>query len=178
MTPLPASTHRRAATGTATARGRSAAKRPVAKRRQAAEGPPAVEGPPITAQDRELIAAASEVLRRCYRRGRHTVGAAVRCPSGRIYTGVNVEACGYGPCAEPIAIGAAFSQGEGAISAIVAVKKQGGKIVVLSPCGNCRQLVFDYSPDAVVLYSLNGGLHKATAAELLPGAYRSHFDGE
>ena len=130
----------------------------------------------ITPQDRELIAAASEVLRRCYRKGRHTVGAAVLCPSGRVYTGVNVEACGYGPCAEPVAIGAAFSHGERAISAVVAVKKKGRRIVVLSPCGNCRQLVLDYSPDAAVLYSVNGRLHKATAAELLPGAYRTKFD--
>jgi len=130
----------------------------------------------ITPQDRELIAAASEVLRRCYRKGRHTVGAAVRCPSGKIYTGVNVEACGYGPCAEPVAIGAAFSNGEQAISAIVAVCKRGRRIVVLSPCGNCRQLVLDYSPGATVLYSQSGRVRKATAAELLPGAYRTSFD--
>jgi len=133
-------------------------------------------GVELTAQDRELIAAASEVLGKCYRKGRHTVGAAVRCPSGKVYVGVNVEACGYGPCAEPIAIGAAFSNAENEISAIVAVKKRGARFVVLSPCGNCRQLVFDYSPDAVVLYSRNGRIHKATAAELLPGAYRTKFD--
>jgi cytidine deaminase len=130
----------------------------------------------ITPQDRELIAAASEVLRRCYRKGRHTVGAAVLCPSGKVYTGVNVEACGYGPCAEPVAIGAAFSQGEQLISAVVAVKRKGRRIVVLSPCGNCRQLVFDYSPKAMVLYSQSGRLHKATVSELLPGAYRTKFD--
>ena len=132
----------------------------------------------ITPQDRELIAAASEVLRRCYRKGRHTVGAAVLCPSGRVYTGVNVEACGYGPCAEPVAIGAAFSHGEQEIEAIVAVKKRAGRFVVLSPCGNCRQLVFDYSPGATVLYSNNGRVHKAVARDLLPGAYRTKFDEE
>jgi cytidine deaminase len=132
----------------------------------------------ITPADRELIAAASAVLRRCYRKGRHTVGSAVRCPSGKIYTGVNVEACGYGPCAEPIAIGTAFSQGEQEIAAIVAVKKRGRRIIVLSPCGNCRQLVLDYSPGATVLYSHSGKVLKATAAELLPGAYRHKFDGD
>jgi cytidine deaminase len=148
------------------------------KRTDAIKNRRADKSPRITAQDRALIAAASEVLERCYRRGRHTVGAAVLCPSGKIYTGVNVEACGYGPCAEPIAIGAAFSNGEQAVSAIVAVKKKrkDGKIVVLSPCGNCRQLVFDYSPDAVILYRLNGHIHKATASGLLPGAYRTKFD--
>jgi cytidine deaminase len=130
----------------------------------------------LTAQDRELIAAAVGVLRRCYRKGRHTVGAAVRCASGKVYVGVNVEACGYGPCAEPIAIGAAFSNGEKTIASIVAVKKRGRRFAVLSPCGNCRQLVFDYSPGATVLYSNNGRVHKAAARDLLPGAYRTKFD--
>ena len=137
-----------------------------------------MKDPRITAQDRELISAAVAVLRRCYRKGRHTVGSAVRCPSGKVYVGVNVEACGYGPCAEPIAIGAAFSHGEQHIAAIVAVRKRGRRFVVLSPCGNCRQLVFDYSPGATVLYSGNGRVHKAAARELLPGAYRTKFDEE
>jgi cytidine deaminase len=132
----------------------------------------------VTAQDRELIDAAVAVLRRCYRKGRHTVGAAVRCPSGKVYVGVNVEACGYGPCAEPIAIGAAFSNGEGEITSIVAVKRRGRRYVVLSPCGNCRQLVFDYSPEAAVLYSHNGRVYRAAARDLLPGAYRTKFDEE
>jgi cytidine deaminase len=129
----------------------------------------------LTAEDQELIAAARDVLRRNYRKDRHSVGAAVRCESGGIYVGINVEACGYGPCAEPIAIGAAFSNGERQIRAIVAVKKRGKKYPVLSPCGNCRQLVFDYSPDATVIFSHNGKALKAKARDLLPGAYRSHF---
>ena len=132
----------------------------------------------ITPADRKLIAAATAVLRRCHRPGRHSVGAAVLCPSGRTYTGVNVEACGYGPCAEPVAIGAAFSHGETEITAVAAVGMRRGKLVLLSPCGNCRQLIFDYSPDAMVLYSVNGAVHKATASELLPGAYRTRFDEE
>ena len=89
----------------------------------------------LDAKDRELIAAARDVLRRNYHHERHSVGAAVRCESGRIYVGINVEACGYGPCAEPIAIGAAFSNGERHIKAIVAVCKDGKRYPVLSPCG-------------------------------------------
>ena len=131
---------------------------------------------PIDAEDEKLIEAARDALRRAYLPHKHTVGAGVQCPSGKIYVGVNVEACGYGPCAEPVAIGAAFSKGEGVISAVVAVTKKGRRIVVLSPCGNCRQLVFDYSPRATILYSMDGRLHKATVSELLPGAYRTKFD--
>ncbi len=66
----------------------------------------------ITEKDRQLVQAAVEVVTKHYREERHTVGAAVLCASGKIYTGVNVESVGYGPCAEPIAIGAAFSSGE------------------------------------------------------------------
>lgn len=131
---------------------------------------------PITPQDERLIEAARDVLRRNYRAGRHTVGAAVRAGSGKVYVGVNVEACGYGPCAEPIAIGAAFSNGEKDLLAIVAVRRRGRKYPVLSPCGNCRQLVLDYSPDAVVIFDHEGRVEKAAARDLLPGAYQSNFD--
>ena len=129
----------------------------------------------IDAQDRRLIAAARDVLRRNYHHERHSVGAAVLCSSGRVYTGINVEACGYGPCAEPIAIGTAFSNGERKIKAIVAVCRNGRGYPVLSPCGNCRQLIFDYAPDAAVIFSDKGKMAKARARHLLPGAYSSHF---
>ena len=131
---------------------------------------------PLEPQDHKLIDAAVDVLRRNYRPGRHTVGAAVLCSSGRIYQGVNVEACGYGPCAEPIAIGAAFSHGESDIVAIVAVHRRGDAYAVLSPCGNCRQLLVDYAPEAMVILDDRGQPVKARATDLLPGAYFSDFD--
>ena len=128
--------------------------------------------------DRELIAAARDCLERNFTPGCHTVGCAVRMASGKVYCGVNVEACGYGPCAEPIAVGAAFTAGEREIAAIVAVCRGGEEYAVVSPCGNCRQLVLDYSPEAMVIFDLDGEAVKATARELLPGAYRSNFREE
>jgi len=133
---------------------------------------------PLDEQDRQLITAASDVLHRNYRPVRHTVGAAVLAGSGHVYTGVNVEACGYGPCAEPIAIGAAFSNGELDIRAIVAVRKRGNTYPVISPCGNCRQLLVDYAPEAMVILDVDGKIVKARALDLLPGAYASRFDDE
>ena len=130
---------------------------------------------PIDADDEKLIEAARNVLRTAYLPGRHTVGAAVLCPSGRVYVGVNVEACGYGPCAEPIAVGAAFTAGERHLAKIVAVCKVGETYPVLSPCGNCRQLVFDYSPEAMVILDVDGKVLKTEARNLLPGAYKSGF---
>lgn len=128
---------------------------------------------PLDERDRELVAAAEDVLGRNYRAGRHTVGAALRAVSGEIYTGINVEACGYGPCAEPIAAGAAFSHGERDILAIVAVSRRDGAYHVLPPCGNCRQMVLDYSPEARVILEVDGQLGKAPVSELLPVAFRS-----
>jgi cytidine deaminase len=131
---------------------------------------------PIDADDEKLIEAARKTLRAAYLPGRHTVGSAVLCPSGRVYVGVNVEACGYGPCAEPIAIGAAFTAGERRLAKIVAVCKVDDDYPVLSPCGNCRQLVFDYSPEAMVILDVDGKVVKTEARNLLPGAYKSGFD--
>jgi cytidine deaminase len=129
----------------------------------------------IDSQDQELIEAATDVIRRNYRKGRHSVGAAVLGASGRIYTGVNVESCGYGPCAEPVAIGAAIGNGEREFLSIVAVASRDQGYCLLSPCGNCRQLLVDYAPQAMVILERRGTAVKTAARNLLPAAY-SHFD--
>ena len=129
---------------------------------------------PLEKADHELIAAARDVLRRNHTPGRHTVGAAVRCASGRVYTGVNVDACGYGPCAETIAIGTAFSSGERKISSIVAVSKRGNDYVAIPPCGNCRQMLVDYSPQAMVILPHGEEIGKTDAMSLLPASYLSN----
>ncbi|HTX91117.1 MAG TPA: cytidine deaminase [Anaerolineales bacterium] len=130
----------------------------------------------VTSQDRLLVQAAIEVITRAYREERHTVGAAVLCGSGTIYTGVNVDSCGYGPCAEPIAIGTAVSQGEREFVTIVAVGGWNTRYPVLPPCGNCRQLLWDYAPKATVLLGKNDTLIKVSIADLLPQAYRNFYD--
>jgi len=127
----------------------------------------------IDARDGELIAAAAEVIRTNFQEDRHTVGAAVRCSSAKTYVGVNIDSCGYGPCAEPIAVGAAISAGERKIEAIVAVEGRSGDFQVLSPCGNCRQLLLDYAPDAMVIVLHEGNVVKAKVKDLLPAPYRS-----
>jgi cytidine deaminase len=125
----------------------------------------------VDGNDKSLIRAATETLIRCYRDKRHTVAAAVRCASGLVYTGVNIDSCGYGPCAEPIAIGAAITAGERDIDSVVAVCRRGDQYDVLSPCGNCRQMLVDYAPDAIVIFRIGNEVKKARAADLLPGSY-------
>lgn len=130
----------------------------------------------IDSTDQKLIEAAKEVIQKNYHPNRHSVGAAVLCSSGKIYTGINIEACGYGPCAEPIAIGAAFTGGEREILAIVAVCKDGDEYEVISPCGNCRQLLMDYAPEAMIIFRHDAKVLKTQARNLLPGAYISGFN--
>lgn len=125
---------------------------------------------PLSSDDQALLDAAAQVIHSNYRHRRHTVGSAVRCGSGRVYTGVNVDSCGYGPCAEPVTIGAAISQGEREIETIVAVAGKEGKRVI-APCGNCRQLLADYAPEAMVILSDGDELFKVRAIDLLPEAY-------
>ena len=125
--------------------------------------------------DRELIRVAGEALERNYCDPRHTVGAAVLCDSGEIYVGVNVESCGYGPCAEPIAIGRAITDGERKIERIVAVGGAKEPHKVMSPCGNCRQMLFDYAPECWVIITHEARIVKVKAKELIPDAY-GNFD--
>jgi len=126
----------------------------------------------LTREDQRLIDAATDVIKRNYRKSRHTVGLAVLCESEQVYTGVNVDSCGYGPCAEPITIGTATSSGERVFRKIVAVDGNGN---TMSPCGNCRQLLLDYAPDIEVILPHEGKVLKTTIKEVLPDAH-SNFD--
>jgi len=125
--------------------------------------------------DRELIARAEELLRRRYLASRSTVSAAVRTRSGSVYLGVNLNGI-HGPCAEPVALGAAVTAGDREIEAMVAVHRDRRAYEVLPPCGNCRQLLFDYAPRAYVLVPGPRGEPRRLGAEAsLPFAY-STFD--
>jgi cytidine deaminase len=125
----------------------------------------------IDEKDKELIKAAKEVLQKNYTEPQHTVGAAVLCSSGKIYVGIDIESCGYGPCAEPIAIGAAFTNGERTIERIVAVGGASEPYKIIPPCGNCRQLIYNYAPECMVILSHKNSIVKVKVKELLPDAY-------
>ncbi len=125
----------------------------------------------IESKYKMLFDAAIDVLRKNVHPVKHSVGAAVLCASGNIYTGINIESSGYGVCAEPVALGAALSAGEKEILAVVAVANRGNGFIVLSPCGNCRQTLLDYAPEADVIFTNADGITLTKAKNLLPGAY-------
>jgi homotetrameric cytidine deaminase len=117
-----------------------------------------------------LLRAADAAMRNAYAPySKFKVGAALRTPSGAVYTGANVENASYpqGQCAETSAIGALVAAGETEIAAVAVVAE---KLDVCSPCGGCRQRLSELAgPDTPVHLGRPGGEHQTfTIAELLP----------
>jgi len=100
------------------------------------------------------------------------VGAAVLTQKGQVYSGVNVENASYGltVCAERAAIFTAVAQEgpEMRVRALAVVGEQPGPC---PPCGACRQVIFEFGPDAVMIFPGEDGLEEASIASLLPGAF-------
>ncbi len=97
-------------------------------------------------------------MRRHYRPFWHTVGAAIRSRDGRIWTGLHLGAVvgRLQICAEPIALGRAILEGDGTVATAVAVRhpkpdEAEREIAIVAPCGACRELLFDFAPDARVI---------------------------
>lgn len=125
-------------------------------------------------KDKQLIHIALKVLEENFDDGiyNHTVGCAILCKNGNIYKGVNCDGI-HGSCAEYITMGIAVSQGERDFDTIVAVHEKATNSVI-SPCGNCRQMLFEYCPDIkVIVNDENGNLIKVKARDLLPFAWEA-----
>ena len=133
----------------------------------------------LTDRDQELIAAATEAIKRRYRNDWQEVGAALRTRDGRIYTGVNLDAYlgRMAVCAEGVALGRAVTEvGETGIETIVAVRhpeptEPDQAIAVVSPCGSCRELIWDYDRNARVIVPSGNGPVIVPIGELLPNKY-------
>jgi cytidine deaminase len=134
---------------------------------------------PLNKKDRDLIAAATKAIKSRYRDDWQEVGAALRTRAGRIVTGVNLDAYlgRMAVCAEAVALGRAFVDlGDDGIEMIVAVRHPppGDKnqtIAVVSPCGACRELIFDYDPKARVIVPNGRAAAVVPIGELLPNKY-------
>src|ERR1700726_969101 len=101
------------------------------------------------------------------------VGAAVRANSGRTYTGCNIENASYGLtcCAERVAIFKAVSEGERGFDAIAVVSDTDA---LTSPCGACRQLLWEFCGDIpVILSNLKGKTETIQMRDLFPKPFDS-----
>ena len=127
----------------------------------------------LNEKDKELIKEGLDVLLRNFDDGvyDHTVGCALLCKNGKIYKGVNCDGI-HGACAEYVTVGTAISAGERDFDTIVAVHEKHLNCVI-PPCGNCRQMLYEYCRDIkVIVNDENGRLIKVKARDLLPFAWR------
>lgn len=101
-----------------------------------------------------------------------TVGAAIRTPSGAIFSGANVENAAYpvGICAEAAAIAAMVVAGERRIAEILII---GDGAALVTPCGACRQRIFEFAGEAARIYVAgpDGVRAEFTIEALLPHAF-------
>ncbi|HEY1944215.1 MAG TPA: cytidine deaminase [Roseiarcus sp.] len=120
-----------------------------------------------------LFAAAKAAQARAYTPySRFNVGAAIRAPSGAIYSGCNVENAAYpqGACAEAGAIAAMALGGERRIDEIVVV---GDGEALCTPCGGCRQRIREFAdPQTRIHVAGPEGVRASfTLDELLPHSF-------
>jgi len=111
-----------------------------------------------------LIAAARDAATRAYAPySNFHVGAALGFADGSVVTGANVENASYGLtlCAECGLVSELHATGGGRLVAMVCVDGDGNR---LTPCGRCRQLLYEAGGRALLV-------DEQPILELLPGAF-------
>jgi cytidine deaminase len=94
------------------------------------------------------------------------VASALVTDQGNVYVGVCVDTnCGMGFCAEHTAIANMVTNGESRILTIVAVNWDGR---ILSPCGRCREFIYQVDSANVSTRVLLHGDRESTIEQLLP----------
>jgi len=125
-------------------------------------------------QRTRLLRAARAATRKAYAPySRFHVGAAILTARGTIFSGCNVENASYGMtnCAERTAIfSAVAAEGPGLVVRAVAVHTNSDQ--PCAPCGACRQVIFEFGPQAVVMFSARGGAAELGIRDLLPHGFR------
>lgn len=99
------------------------------------------------------------------------VGAALETDAGEIFTGCNVENASYGlsRCAEQTAIQKMVSEGAVHFKRIAVYTQSSPPS---SPCGACRQILYEFGRDAIVFIGNHmGETFETTVSDLLPEAF-------
>jgi cytidine deaminase len=127
----------------------------------------------LSPEEQALIEAARRAQQQAYAPySGYAVGAAVRTPDGRLFTGCNIENASYGlsVCAERVALFRAVSEGARAIEAVAVVTQDGA-----TPCGACRQVLMEFAPEpeacSVWIATPDHIVARYTLRQLLPDAF-------
>jgi len=146
--------------------------------RKSLEGPSSIfhRPAPIVDRSESLVQAARTARARALAAfSQFKVGAALETADGRTITGCNIENSTYGltMCAERVAIFKALSEGHSAFKriAIVADTSQ-----PTSPCGACRQMLWEFAGNIeVILADLTGIKTTHNLKDLLPHPFDARF---
>ncbi|MDQ3537435.1 MAG: cytidine deaminase [Actinomycetota bacterium] len=126
-----------------------------------------------TFDEAALLEAARSAQRQAYAPySKFRVGAALLVADGRVFAGANVENAAYPAtiCAERVALPAAIVAGARAFTAIAVVGDGDGPC---TPCGMCRQVLFEFAPDLVVVAAGSDGsvTRFVLGPDLLPAGF-------
>lgn len=126
------------------------------------------------AEKAQLLEVAQSMLPQAYAiYSQFRVGAALLTEQGNIFSGCNVENVSYGLtiCAERNAIAAAVAAEGGDKMRIKAIAVVNAKNTSCSPCGACRQVIWEFGRDASVIFQGNHGQQTLLIEQLLPSGF-------
>lgn len=100
------------------------------------------------------------------------VGASVLSKDGKIFRGSNIENASYGLtiCAERAAIFNALSSG---VKDILAIAISCDDEKLCTPCGACRQVIYEFSENCLIVMDRKGGYMLKNIKELLPLGFKN-----
>ncbi len=125
-----------------------------------------------------LLRSARTVMKNAYAPfSNFRVGAAILTAKGQVFVGCNVENSSYGMtnCAERTAIFSAVAKlgpelEIDAVAVVASEKNDHG--VPCSPCGACRQVIYEFGPRAIIFYQGEKGPKQSLITDLLPEGFR------
>jgi len=129
---------------------------------------------PDAADHERLLQEARKAARNAAARySKFHVGAALLTETGEIVAGCNVENASYGltMCAERAAIFAAVARfgPDVRVRSILVVNRDDAPC---SPCGACRQVIYEFGPEATVIFKASSGWTSQAITDLLPYGFR------
>ena len=123
---------------------------------------------------KRLIASARRAMKNAYAPySKLKVGAALLTTTGKVFSGCNVENASYGMsnCAERTAIFSAVAQ-LGPKMEIREIAVVNNHNAPCSPCGACRQVIYEFGPEAIVYFQSSSGPKELPITGLLPHGFR------